>query len=341
MSAPAEVVISTNVGALLIATIFSSILYGVTWLQVYSYYSCYCSRDRWHLKSLVAFLMAVDSVNMAFIGHANYYYSVTIWGDLTAFNDMPWSFPAVALSAIILEVSVQHFYAYRIYLLSKGSPYLPVLISVISLTGFVTGIVFGVIGLEEVYVVSKGFRALFIATGSSNILCDVLITLGMVYTLWSNHTLVRRTNTVLNLLTIYTVNCGILNLAFFVPSMILLYVYPDELIFTPTSFIMVRLYFCSFMSILNTRDNLREMLDGPDVVVASFTQLRACSPPGTSVSHGVQVTTESITDTGLPSLKSLPQVQVSSYTSFFNGVMALGGENYPPPVPPVPAESMA
>jgi len=336
-----------NVAALPIAAIFSSILYGVTWLQVYSYYSSHCSRDRWHLKSLVAFLMLVDSANMAFICHANYYVSDTLLGN-PFINDgpknLPWSFPAVVLSAIVIEVFVQHFYAYRIYLLSKGSPYLPAAISTISLTGFVTGIVFGVKGLEHVLLISKTFRFLFVATQSCEVLCDLLITFGMVYALLSNHTLVRRTNNVLNMLSIYTVNCGILNLAFSIPSIILLSKYPLDFTYAPTSFIMVRLYFCAFMAILNTRDNLREMLDGPDVVVATFTNLKAFTPPGSSVQCGVQVTTEPFTITSTGDPKSLPPVQISSYTSFLNGVMAPDRETYSlpvPPVPPVPAAFMA
>ncbi|KAF8270678.1 hypothetical protein EI94DRAFT_1722289 [Lactarius quietus] len=166
----------------------------------------------------------VDSANMAFICHANYYVSDTLLGS-PCINDgpksLPWysalnvlfhvifevlmAFPgvfpyvcvvtlscpeiymkivslkAIALSAIVIEVSVQQcvvnlshlkycfmheatltggrsFYAYRIYLLSKGSLYLPAAIvrirnlsrvargtysheqSTISLTTFVTGI---------------------------------------------------------------------------------------------------------------------------------------------------------------------------------------------------------
>ena len=31
-----------------------SSIYGVTWLQVYSYYNSHCSKDRWPLKSFVS-----------------------------------------------------------------------------------------------------------------------------------------------------------------------------------------------------------------------------------------------------------------------------------------------
>ncbi|KAH9028231.1 hypothetical protein EDB85DRAFT_1620281 [Lactarius pseudohatsudake] len=58
---PALISVDDFHGALLIATVLSSIIYGVTWLQVYSYYNSHCSRDRWPLKSFVAFLMHVFS----------------------------------------------------------------------------------------------------------------------------------------------------------------------------------------------------------------------------------------------------------------------------------------
>ncbi|KAH9028240.1 hypothetical protein EDB85DRAFT_2257065 [Lactarius pseudohatsudake] len=103
--------------------------------------------------------------------------------------------------------------------------------------------------------------------GGFPVLCDVLITVGMVYTLLSNRTRVRRTNNMLNILAIYAVNCGILHLFQF------------TLICTPSLFIMVRLSLCAFMSILNTRGYLRETLDGPGGVVSTFTSSRHTRVP--------------------------------------------------------------
>ncbi|KAH9164263.1 hypothetical protein EDB89DRAFT_438295 [Lactarius sanguifluus] len=54
---PALIPVDDVHGALLIATVLSSIIYGVTWSQVYSYYNSHCSRDRWPLRSFVAFLI--------------------------------------------------------------------------------------------------------------------------------------------------------------------------------------------------------------------------------------------------------------------------------------------
>jgi hypothetical protein len=215
---------------------------------------------------------------------------------------------------------------------SRSSPYLPAAISAISLIAFGFGIVFGTKVLESLASTGNPSQGFFLATVSCNVLCDVLITFGMVYTLFSNRTQVQRTNNVLNLLAIYAINCGILNLAFSTACITLLAVYRNALIYTPPSFIMIRLYFCAFMAILNSRNNLREALDGRESVVTTFTQLKARTGP--TIPGGVQVTTESSTSTTVP--RSLPPVKVSSDASFSDSVIAFDRGKYPtPPVPGV------
>ncbi|KAI9432024.1 hypothetical protein H4582DRAFT_2000182 [Lactarius indigo] len=70
----------------------------------------------------------------------------------------------------------------------------------------------------------------------------------MVYYLLSNRTQVRRTNNVLNLLAIYSINCGSIHLAFSIVCVTLFAKYPDALIYTPSLFIMFRLSLCAFMA---------------------------------------------------------------------------------------------
>ncbi|KAH9028815.1 hypothetical protein EDB83DRAFT_1799671 [Lactarius deliciosus] len=330
---PALIPVHNTLGALFIGTVLSSIIYGVTWLQVYSYYSSHSSRDRWQFKSFVAFLMLVDSANVVFVIHTNYHIGITNFGDYQSLPLVSWSLPAVALSAVVLEVSVQHFYAYRIYLLNKRSPYLPAAISAISLTAFGIGIVFGAKILEHLHDLENPFRNLCIATLFCDVVCDVLITFGMVYNLLSNRTQVRRTNEVLNLLAIYAINCGTLTLVFAISCGISLVKYPDALIYTPSFFIMIRLYFCAFMSILNSRDNLRETLDRQEGIVITLRKAHT----GTAIPCNVQDTTEATTNKDVSESLPVTPVSVSSNT-FSDGVMTFDREKYP--VSPVPGVLM-
>ncbi|KAH9053225.1 hypothetical protein EDB87DRAFT_274862 [Lactarius vividus] len=336
---PALIPVHNTLGALFIASVLSSSVYGVTWLQVYSYYGGRCSRDRWPLKCFVAVLMLVDTVNQGFIVYTNYHVSITNFGDYlsNALKPLLWGQITTILSGMVLDVSVQHFYAYRIYCLGGGSPFLPALVSIVSLTSLGIGVVDCAKMLKHIHdPASIHFQEHFlqeltIASLSCKALCDVFITSGMVYYLLSNRTQVRRTNNVLSLLAIYSINCGTLHLAFAISSVALLAKYPNALIYVPSLFIMYRLSLCAFMAILNSRDNLRERLDGPGGVVATFTQLKVRT--GSTVPWGAQDTAEPIIGKAIP--KSRPQFSAPSDTSFSDSVLAFDSvrERYPLPGP--------
>jgi len=328
---PALIPLNNTLGALFIGAILSSIVYGITLLQVYSYCNSHSSRDRWPLKSFVAFLTLIDTLSVVFVTHSTYYIAVTNFGDYLVFLHLPWSLPAIAFSSIVLEVAVQHFYAYRIYLFSGGSLYIPAAVSISSLTAFGLGIEVGIKGIGDSALQGPTFQNIYLGTISCDVLCDFLITCGMVYTVLRNRTRVRRTNNVLNLLAIYAVNCGVLNLIFSISGIIMVVRNRKSLIYIVPSYIVIRLYFCSFMSILNSRDYLRETLDGSEVVMSTLTQI---TPPGSSaVRCGVQVATETSNNMGV---KSLPPVQFALNTSFSESV-SLDREKYPV-VSPVPAQ---
>ncbi|KAH9027096.1 hypothetical protein EDB85DRAFT_2276781 [Lactarius pseudohatsudake] len=319
---PALIPLHNTLGALFIGTVLSSLLYGITWLQVYSYYNSHCSRDRWPLKSFVAFLMLLDTTNLVFIIYTFYHIGITNFGDYQSLAFKTWSQPAITLSAIVLEVSVQHFYAYRIYRLRGGSPLLPAAISVVALTEFGIGVAYSVKVLKHMHDPSSHFQELSIAAISCAVLGDVLIAVGMVYALLSNRTQVKRTNNVLNLLAIYSINCGTLHLVFTISCITLLAKYRDTLIYITCIFVMTRLYPCALMSILNSRDNLRETLDGPEDGVVTFTHLNVRT--ATTVPYSAQGATEASTNTAVP--KSLPPASGSSDKSF--DVIAFNREKY-------------
>ncbi|KAF8257667.1 hypothetical protein EI94DRAFT_1266885 [Lactarius quietus] len=181
---PAIIPVDNTLGALFIGAILSSIVYGITLLQVYSYYNNHASRDRWPLKSFVAFLALVDTVNVVFVTHSTYYLDVTNFGDYSAFLHLPWSLPSIALCAVILEVSVQHFYAYRIYLLSQRT-------FSIHFSSDLRQLIDSIRSRDCAWCKrpatctspNTSFQNIFIASISCDLVCDFLITCGMVYTL--------------------------------------------------------------------------------------------------------------------------------------------------------------
>ncbi|KAH9963510.1 hypothetical protein BC827DRAFT_114803 [Russula dissimulans] len=77
-------------GAFLIGVILSSIIYGISWLQVYLYYTQHSERDGSFLKSFVAVLLVLDSLHLTFLCHGLYIVSVTNFGDYVADLHAPW-----------------------------------------------------------------------------------------------------------------------------------------------------------------------------------------------------------------------------------------------------------
>ncbi|KAI9440939.1 hypothetical protein H4582DRAFT_2097663, partial [Lactarius indigo] len=205
---PALIPVDNTLGALFIGTVLSSIFMALLGCKSIPTSIGHCSQDRWPLKSFVAFLMLVDTVNLVFCIYTTYQFGVTNFGNYRSILSEPWSLFATSFSSIAVTVSVQLFYAYRIYRLGRNSPYLPVAIvrihnlfeagtnsyeqSIISLTESSISIVYNIKVLMHVHDPHPGnFEEFFFSALSCKVLCDTFITTGMVYYLLSNRSQVR------------------------------------------------------------------------------------------------------------------------------------------------------
>ncbi|KAF8590215.1 hypothetical protein K439DRAFT_1612201 [Ramaria rubella] len=94
-----------------------------------------------------------------------------------------------------------------------------------------------------------------------DIVSDFIIATSMIYRLNKGKTSFRRTNSAINLLIKYVLNTCLLTGFCNIVNMVLFIVESDNLIYTPFYFLLIRLYSCSLMSTLNSRDNVRKELD--------------------------------------------------------------------------------
>ncbi|KAH9037853.1 hypothetical protein EDB85DRAFT_564209 [Lactarius pseudohatsudake] len=191
---PALIPVDNVLGVLFIGVIFSSILYGVIWLQVYSYFSQHCKDDGIFLKCFVAFLLILETLELALVVHGFYVAGITNFGDYLAGLRPSWSLKVQSLLTVIVTCSVQQFYAWRIYHLSMGQIHAPAFIVVLSLAE---------LGLEILYLVrcfqypyydqAKVQIPNLIAGLSIQVTCDLAIT---------------------TILALYCINSGALTLVF-------------------------------------------------------------------------------------------------------------------------------
>ncbi|KAH9172824.1 hypothetical protein EDB89DRAFT_839009 [Lactarius sanguifluus] len=270
-----------NLGALFIGVVLSAIVYGITWQQGYAYYTIHGNKDPLFLKIIVSLLMVVDSVNLAFAAHGSYITSITNFGDYAADTHMPWSIPSIGITGMFLEVLIQHFYAYRVYRLSKGSLYMPVVIIVLSLTAFSFGQFF-CISLATTPNETEAHSKLrfFIASVAMQVACDMIITTSMVCYLLNTRTNIPRTDSILNTLALYAISCGTLTAISAIACLITVSIYQHNWIYLPFYILQVRLYSCSFMSVLNSRSHIRRKFMGSNGGAITLSQLQSDTHSG-------------------------------------------------------------
>ncbi|KAH8990311.1 hypothetical protein EDB92DRAFT_1865779 [Lactarius akahatsu] len=88
---PALIPVDNVLGVFFLGVIFSSIIYSVVWLQVYSYFSQHCKGDGLFLKCFVTLLLILDTLHLALSIHAFYVDGITNFGDYLADLRPTWS----------------------------------------------------------------------------------------------------------------------------------------------------------------------------------------------------------------------------------------------------------
>ncbi|KAJ7927265.1 hypothetical protein B0H13DRAFT_1971290 [Mycena leptocephala] len=245
-------------GAWLIGLILSSVLSGVTYLQVYRYFTKHSARDSIFLKNFVALLCALDTLHLALVSHAFYSATVINFGDYIQMD-----------VGATLSTLVQLFYAFRIYTISNKSLVFPVIIAIcafanlgMSITTIQEAQVVSHAEKAEVKVFSQASTVIPYYTSSMSIeaFCDVLVAGAMSYHLLRSKTGFKQTRKAINLLVAYSLNSGAIAMVFAICDLATFVASPSTLIHEPFYFVLVRPYRILLFPRLNSRDHVREQL---------------------------------------------------------------------------------
>ncbi|KAJ7672217.1 hypothetical protein DFH06DRAFT_1124147 [Mycena polygramma] len=250
--------LDNSFGAWLIGLIVSAVLFGVTCLQVYLYFTKHCTRDPAFVKSFVALLL-VHAIGPT---------------GLDASTGSSSSLHSADRHLVLLSVQVQLFYAFRIYIISNKQLVMPIIIISEPWLNRQAICAFAELGMwapciqtsrslnEEnvglgIVFMRKTFETpVFInpdmiypaSALSLVVVCDVLVAAAMIYYLLKNRSEFQN---------------GALTMVFAICSLVTLLAL-NTMIYTPFFFVTVRLYALSFMTMynfsLNCREHVREQL---------------------------------------------------------------------------------
>ncbi|KAK6980641.1 hypothetical protein R3P38DRAFT_2808900 [Favolaschia claudopus] len=282
-------------GAWLLGVIFSAVLFGVTCLQIFLYFTKYGTRDSVFLRIFVIFLFALDTVHLALVSHSIYHTVVTNFGDYVALRKAPWSLLVEVMIGIVLYIQCHQYdgaaflcrqnlrYLEEIAFASDPNPRCETPQTNISGHLFPHIVRFQL----EFYKAASGL-VVYLTSGLSFIAAgDLLISCTMIYLLFKSKTGFKRTNRAINTLVAYTGS-----------------VWPSTLIQIPFFFIFVRLHCLSFMSILNSRDHIRQQLFAPGHAMVAIPSYQANSsfPPDGELAIAAELKTDRGPSSTLPPL---------------------------------------
>ncbi|KAH9925451.1 uncharacterized protein BXZ73DRAFT_103326 [Epithele typhae] len=270
-------------GAALIGLVVEATLFGITLVQAFFYFRNYGSSDHWFTKALVIFLTLVDTLHLVLCVYTVYWYLVTHFGDSGNLELVVWSLTVQTDFQTLVAVTVECFFARRLWLMSKNR-FIAASIIVLSIGQIIAVVVFTVdaFRLGEFAKFSSLTWEIILGLGGSTV-ADIIIAVAMCYYLYRRRTGLRRTDSLVTALMVYSVNSGMTTSVIATLSLILFLAMPTNLIWIAVFWLIGKCYVNSFLAL---RDHLRDRAHHGGVVpLSSFAARLSRSgtpPPGLS-----------------------------------------------------------
>ncbi|ETW76848.1 hypothetical protein HETIRDRAFT_106236 [Heterobasidion irregulare TC 32-1] len=264
----------STTGALYIGGLLTAILYGITCVQSFIFFqrSKYDSRT---LQGTVWMLWFLDTLHLAFLSHALYWYLVTNYTNPAALGLIPWTVMAGIVVANISDCIVRDMFVWRVWRLS-GKIIWPCILLVLVILVFVAGFGFGIKGFFV-----KSFKEfahitwLMYVGFAFSVSTDTLIAGTLCYTLAKARTGFKRTDSLINVLMIYSINTNVVTSAFSLLCFITYTAIPRNFVFLTFYFPLSKMYINAMLASLNARESLR----GQGVSTVPFSTLSFMTPP--------------------------------------------------------------
>ncbi|KAJ6480137.1 hypothetical protein C8R45DRAFT_1154954 [Mycena sanguinolenta] len=254
----------TTLGALLVGGLVATALYGLTVLQTFAFFAG-GSTDRAAHKALVAFLFVLDTFDTFLNGHILYFYLVTNYLAPQAIATPVWSLIIHVAATSLSNFIVRSAFARRVYRLSNGN--IPGTLWIVSLS--ILDLACGLIITIKVFSIASFLQLdgsiatlmyLNFAAGTSS---DLSVALALCYLLRGSRTGFPRTDSLIGVLIVYTVNTGLLVALDASAGMIAFIFMQNNFIFLAFYLLLSKLYLNSYLAVLNVRKDLREKFDEP------------------------------------------------------------------------------
>ncbi|PCH43295.1 MFS general substrate transporter [Wolfiporia cocos MD-104 SS10] len=238
----------------------------------------------------------LDVCHISLSMHMIYYYLVLNYYHPEALSKAVWSFDVTVVVTAVVTVIAHCFYAKRVYILSNRNLFLPIAILLLSAIRLAFGVVVTV-RMFQIQVLDKLPKAMapYVGTGmGAGSVADCIITGALVHYLRTHRSgFSSRTDNLLDKLTYWTVNCGVLTSTVGIAVIICFVSMPDNMIYLALHLLLSKLYANALLATLNFRKAHRGRGVNDEETSIPLTSLRVGSDPDSPFSNSKRQSTMS------------------------------------------------
>ncbi|KAF8448817.1 hypothetical protein L210DRAFT_2628303 [Boletus edulis BED1] len=255
-------------GPLYFSTALSTALYGITCMQTFFYYVHY-ENDLLRMKFFVATVWVLNTVHEALIVTGTFKY---IMGALVNRDSLLHGVPELVLQlpfAAMVAVTTQGFFVYRIYIFNGKNIVVPLIFVPLAIYQLVSTLIYVRMALYSADGVTRAvgllvlgdpfFMGMATSTLATAAALDVSIAVFLTYLLLRKQSVTGYASTiqVLHRLTVFAVNAGTWTATFALLSVILLHIYPSNMLYVVFVFPICSIYCNTLLANLNGRMYIR------------------------------------------------------------------------------------
>ncbi|KAF4571084.1 hypothetical protein EYR36_001646 [Pleurotus pulmonarius] len=170
-SSSSDLGLDSKLGAAFLGNTAAAVFYGITSVQTYIFFKS-SEKDRRSFKALIFFLWILDTLHLALVTHALYFYMITNFSNTEAIVVPSWSILSQVYVTCISDLIVRGF--------DLGS-----------------------------FLAFQSISWMMYTALSSGVAADVVIAVSLVTVLLRSRTGFKRTDSLVNTLMLYTINTGL------------------------------------------------------------------------------------------------------------------------------------
>jgi hypothetical protein len=254
---PAGATVDNTWGAAFLGLLVAAILYGITSLQVYVYFTNYPNDPR-RFKALTVIVWILDSASLALVVNAMYGYLITDMLDPFARFRVNRSLNLDPAIMGILAFLTHGYLGTRVYIVCNRSKIIAGMLALMACSSLTLAITSTVVSFRfEFWAERAEMRPLALAGTALCVILDGLIATILCVYLLKQRAIGKRVRRLVKRIIIFAINTGLASSILSIVNVVTFIALPNTMIFLGTNFIFTKVYANCLLANLNARDSLR------------------------------------------------------------------------------------